>query len=52
MTIPAEFEDIRPYIPEELPNVFDELEQDAQFRNIVAQVIRSEEHTSELQSLY
>ena len=39
MTIPAEFEDIRPYIPEELPGVFDELEQDVQFRNIVAQVI-------------
>lgn len=31
MMIPAEFDEIRPYMPEELPGVFDELLADAQF---------------------
>lgn len=39
MNIPAEFDDIRPYIPEELPGVFDELEQDEHFKSVVAQVM-------------
>ena len=32
MKIPAEFDEIRPYAPEELPGVFDELLADSQFR--------------------
>ena len=31
MNIPAEFDEIRPYTPEELPAVFDELLADPQF---------------------
>lgn len=34
MKIPAEFDEIRPYAPEELPGVFDELLADSQFREI------------------
>ena len=32
MTIPAEFDDIRPYLPEELPQVFEELIADPEFQ--------------------
>lgn len=39
MNIPAEFDEIRPYTPEELPQVFEELIDDAAFRNVVASVI-------------
>ncbi len=39
MNIPSEFDDIRPYSPEELPQVFEELIADAEFRAIVEQVI-------------
>lgn len=38
MTIPSEFDDIRPYAPEELPAVFDALLSDAQFMGIVQKV--------------
>lgn len=36
MMVPAKFDEIRPYNPEELPGVFDELLADEQFRAIVA----------------
>jgi hypothetical protein len=38
MTIPEEFNDIRPYSPEELPQVFDELLADPQFLAVVKQI--------------
>ncbi len=39
MNIPAEFDEIRPYIPEELPLVFEELIADPMFRAVVGQVM-------------
>src|SRR5574344_76405 len=39
MNIPAEFDEIRPYTPEELPAVFDELIADPQFRSAASAVI-------------
>ena len=39
MNIPAEFDEIRPYAPEELPQVFEELIADSMFQAIVAQVM-------------
>lgn len=39
MTIPSEFEEIRPYQPEELPAVFEELIADPQFQKVVATVL-------------
>lgn len=39
MTIPAEFDEIRPYTPEELPRIYEELIADPQFRAVTASVI-------------
>ena len=39
MNIPAEFDEIRPYNPEELPQVFDELLADDSFREVVRTVM-------------
>ena len=39
MNIPAEFDEIRPYAPEELPQVYEELIADPMFREVVAQVM-------------
>ena len=39
MNIPAEFDDIRPYTPEELPQVFDELLSDASFQEVLARIM-------------
>ena len=39
MTIPAEFDEIRPYAPEELPQVFEELIADPMFQAVVGQVM-------------
>lgn len=39
MNIPAEFDEIRPYSPEELPQVFEELLADPSFREVLASVI-------------
>ena len=36
MNIPSEFDRIRPFEPEELPEVYDRLLADAQFRQVVA----------------
>jgi hypothetical protein len=36
MNIPAEFDEIRPYTPEELPAVYDELLADEGFRKVLA----------------
>lgn len=41
MNIPAEFDEIRPYNPEELPQVFDELLSDASFREVLARIMPS-----------
>ena len=38
-TIPAEFDDIRPYSPEELPAVFEELIADEAFRHVIGKVM-------------
>ena len=35
MNIPIEFDDIRPFTPEELPAVLDELIQDPTFRHVI-----------------
>ena len=35
MNIPAEFDEIRPYAPEELPQVFDELVADPAFQTVI-----------------
>lgn len=40
MNIPAEFDDIRPYSPEELPQVFEELLADPSFQAVLTNVIR------------
>lgn len=39
MNIPAEFDEIRPYTPEELPQVFDELLADPSFRAVVPKLM-------------
>ncbi|MBQ8521864.1 MAG: acyltransferase [Bacteroides sp.] len=39
MNIPAEFDEIRPYAPEELPQVYEELIADPMFRAVVAQAM-------------
>lgn len=39
MNIPAEFDEIRPYSPEELPQVFEELIADPEFQAVVKQVM-------------
>lgn len=39
MIIPAEFDEIRPYTPEELPGVYEELLADEEFRHVVAYVM-------------
>ena len=39
MNIPAEFDEIRPYSPEELPQVFEELIADPAFEAVIKQVI-------------
>ena len=39
MNIPAEFDEIRPYAPEELPQVFEELIADPMFKAVVSQVM-------------
>lgn len=39
MNIPAEFDEIRPYLPEELPKIFDELLSDNDFREVVKKVL-------------
>ena len=38
MQIPSEFDEIRPYTPEELPTVYEELLSDEQFRKVVANI--------------
>ena len=39
MNIPAEFDEIRPYSPEELPQVFEELIADPEFQAVIKQVM-------------
>lgn len=39
MNIPAEFDEIRPYSPEELPTIYEELITDTAFRNMIAQIM-------------
>ena len=39
MNIPAEFDEIRPYTPEELPQVFDELLADPAFQKVISVVM-------------
>lgn len=39
MKIPAEFDEIRPYTPEELPQVFDELLSDNSFKEVIKKVL-------------
>lgn len=39
MNIPAEFDEIRPYSPEELPKIFDELLSDDKFREVIKKVL-------------
>ena len=41
MTIPSDYTEIRPYLPEEMPSIFDELSVDEQFRQVVEQVMPS-----------
>lgn len=36
MNIPAEFDEIRPYTPEELPKIYEELIADPDFRNVIS----------------
>ena len=38
MIIPSEYDDIRPFTPEELPGVFDELSADPEFRAVINKV--------------
>lgn len=38
MNVPSEFDEIRPYNPEELPGVFEELINDEDFRKVISQV--------------
>lgn len=39
MKIPAEFDEIRPYSPEELPQIFDELLSDKDFQEVIKKVM-------------
>lgn len=39
MIIPAEFDEIRPYTPEELPGIFEEILKDETFRTVIAKVL-------------
>lgn len=39
MNIPAEFDEIRPYTPEELPGIYEELIADPNFRNVICRVM-------------
>ena len=39
MNIPAEFDKIRPYTPEELPKIYEELIADQSFRAVVESVM-------------
>ena len=39
MNIPAEFNEIRPYTPEELPQIYEELIADPVFRTVVESVM-------------
>ena len=39
MKVPAEFDEVRPYNPEELPQVFDELLSDPSFQAVVSHVM-------------
>ena len=39
MNIPAEFDEIRPYSPEELPKIFDELLSDDKFREVIKKIL-------------
>lgn len=39
MKIPAEFDEIRPYSPEELPQIFEELLSDKDFQEIIKKVL-------------
>lgn len=39
MNIPAEFDEIRPYSPEELPQIFEELLSDKDFQEVIKKVI-------------
>ena len=40
MTIPAEFDEIRPYLPDELPQIFEELIADPEFRAVIGYAIK------------
>ena len=39
MNIPAEFDEIRPYLPEELPQIFEELIADPTFQDSMTRII-------------
>lgn len=39
MNIPAEFDEIRPYTPEELPQIFDELLADPAFQAVISLIM-------------
>ena len=39
MNIPAEFQDIRPYTPEELPQVYEELIADPAFQQVATSIL-------------
>ena len=39
MYIPAEFDDIRPYTPEELPQIFEEFLSDKDFQAVIQSVM-------------
>lgn len=39
MNIPAEFDEIRPYTPEELPAIYEDLIADPDFRNVISHVM-------------
>lgn len=39
MRTPEEFDEIRPYDPEELPEIFEELIADEEFRQVVAAAV-------------
>ena len=38
--IPAEFDEIRPYTPEELPQIFEELIADPEFQAVMGQAFK------------
>ena len=39
MKIPEEFDEIRPYTPEELPKIFEELLSDNDFKEVIKKVV-------------